>query len=123
MANRDLRIRSLIGRNIVDIIHFELKNARIGFLTVSEVKVDSDHSHAKVYVTFLDAISASKQLAELNRCRGFIRHSLAAKLALRRVPEIEFCLDESFQKAEHIEELLKKEGAKLAELKKRSEKK
>lgn len=119
MANRDLRIRSVIAKDVSDIIEFELKNDKIGFVTVSEVKVDSDHSSARVYVSFLNSKNPQKNLAELNKCKGYVRSSLAKRLDLRRTPEISFILDESFAQAERIENVLKKEERELNALKKK----
>jgi len=108
MADRTQRIQSLIGKNISEIIQFEVKNPHIGFVTVSEVKVSTDFSYAKVYVSFLASKHPENNLKELNKAKGYIRSSLAKKLDIRKTPEISFVLDESYKNAERIEELLKK---------------
>ena len=108
MANRIERIQSIIAKNITEIIAYEVKNPHIGFVTVSEVKVSTDFSYAKVYVSFLTSKHPEKNLEELNKSKGFIRSSLAKKLDIRKTPEISFVLDETYEKAERIEELIKK---------------
>ena len=108
MANRTERIQSIIAKNITEIIAYEVKNPHIGFVTVSEVKVSTDFSYAKVYVSFLTSKHPEKNLEELNKTKGFIRSSLAKKLDIRKTPEINFVLDETYEKAERIEELIKK---------------
>ena len=108
MANRTERIQSIIAKNITEIIAYEVKNPHIGFVTVSEVKVSTDFSYAKVYVSFLTSKHPEKNLEELNKTKGFIRSSLAKKLDIRKTPEISFVLDETYEKAERIEELIKK---------------
>ena len=109
MADRTQRIQSIIGKNISEIIQFELKNPRIGFCTVSEVWVSSDFSYARVYVTFLGAKYPKQNLEELNKTRGYVRSSLAKKIDIRKTPEISFYLDETYEKANHLDEVLKKE--------------
>lgn len=108
MADRTQRIQSVIGKNITEIIQFEVKNPHIGFVTIQEVKVSTDFSYAKVYVSFLGSKHPENNLKELNKCKGFIRSSLAKKLDIRKTPEITFVLDDSYEKAEHLEELIKK---------------
>ena len=77
MADRNGRIKAVIARNISDILMFELKNSHIGMPSVNEVIVANDYSFAKVYVSFLGAKYPLQNLAELNRCKGYVRSSLA----------------------------------------------
>lgn len=118
MADRTQRIQSIIGKNISEIIQFELKNPRIGFCTVSEVWVSSDFSYARVYVTFLGAKYPKQNLEELNKTRGYVRSSLAKKIDIRKTPEITFYLDETYEKMNHLDEVLKKESQQLQKMKK-----
>jgi ribosome-binding factor A len=108
MADRNGRIKAVIARNISDILMFELKNSHIGMPSVNEVIVANDYSFAKVYVSFLGSKNPQENLQALNKCKGFIRSSLAKKLDIRKTPEITFVLDDSYEKAEHLEELIKK---------------
>lgn len=110
MADRTQRIQSIIGKNISEIIQFELKNKKIGFCTVSEVWVSSDFSYARVYVTFLGAKYPKQNLEELNKAKGYVRSSLAKKIDIRKTPEITFYLDETYEKVNRLEEVLKKES-------------
>lgn len=118
MADRTERIKSIIGKNISDIIQFELRNPKIGFCTVKEVWVSQDFSYARVYVTFLGSKYPKQNLEELNKCKGYVRSSLAKKIDIRKTPSIEFFLDETEEKASHLDEVLKKEQAKLDSMKK-----
>lgn len=118
MADRTARIQSIISKNITEIIQFELKNKRIGFCTVSEVWVSSDFSYARVYVSFLGAKYPHQNLEELNKARGFVRSSLAKKLDIRKTPEINFYLDETFEKMNRLDEVLNRESEQLKNLKK-----
>lgn len=118
MADRIQRIQSIIGKNISEIIQFELKNKNIGFCTVSEVEVSKDFSYAKVYVTFLGAKYPHQNLEELNKCKGYVRSSLAKKIDIRKTPEISFYLDDTFEKAKRLDDILKSEQDKIDAMKK-----
>lgn len=118
MADRTQRIQSIIGKNISEIIQFELKNPKIGFCTVNEVWVSSDFSYARVYVTFLAAKFPKQNLEELNKCRGYVRSSLAKKIDIRKTPEISFYLDETYEKVNRLDEVLKRESEQIEKMKK-----
>ena len=111
MANKAGRLKAIISKNIKDICEFELTNEKIGFSTITDVVVSSDHSYAKVYVSFLQ--NAKEGIERLNRAKGYVRSSLAKKIDTRRVPEITFVLDDSFEKQKHLEEVLKEAEAKI----------
>ena len=116
MADRNARIQSIIAKNVTEIIQFELKNPSIGFCTVNEVWVSSDFSYARVYVSFLGAKYPKQNLEELNKTRGYVRSSLAKKLDIRKTPEISFYLDETYEKMDHLDEVLKQEKEDLEKL-------
>lgn len=118
MADRIQRIQSIIGKNISEIIQFEVKNPRIGFCTVSEVEVSKDFSYAKVYVSFLGAKYPNQNLEELNKVKGYIRSSLAHKIDIRKTPQIIFLLDETYEKVEHLEKVLKRDAEQIEKMKK-----
>lgn len=107
MANKTERVKSLIMRNISEIIQFEVKNPAIGFVTVTDAKVSNDFSYAKVYVSFLGLADSKERLEALNHSKGYIRSSLSKKLDIRKVPEISFVLDDTYEKAQHLEATLK----------------
>lgn len=95
-----------IQKFITDIIQFELKTNDLGIVTVTRVKVSDDNSWAKVFVSFLDK-DREKKLEVLKECKPFIRTSLAKKLTIRRTPDILFVLDDSWEKGEHIENIIR----------------
>lgn len=107
MANKQERIATLIRKNIAEIIQFDLKNPHLGFVTIPEVKVSSDFSYAKVYVSFINENQVKESMEILEHSKGFIRSELASRMDTRRVPEISFVLDEGFKREARIEELLK----------------
>ena len=108
MANKEERIAGIIRKSISEIITMELKNPHLGFVTIPEVKVSSDFSYAKVYVSFIKEEQIKEGLEVLEHSKGFIRSELASRMDTRRVPEISFVLDEGYKRERRIEELLKK---------------
>lgn len=119
-SNKDIeKTKSLIARAVKDIVSYEIKNENVGFMTITDVEVSSDHSYCKIYVSFLN--NAKNSIEALNRARGFVRSSLAKKLNFRRVPEIMFVLDDSYEKQAHLESLLNKEKEEIDTLNKKEE--
>ncbi len=112
------RLESIIYRNVTEIIQFSLTNPRVGFVTINEVILAKDLSKARIYVTFLGTNTPKNNLHELNKCKGFIRHELAQKMATRKIPELEFILDETNEKSARIDELLILEEEQLSQMKK-----
>lgn len=108
MANRGERIASVIRKNIAEIIQFQIKDPKLGFVSIPEIKVSSDFSYVKVYVSFIKEDQTKSSLEVLNKAKGYIRSELAKKLDTRRVPEISFCLDEGYKIEQRIDELLNK---------------
>ncbi len=104
---KEKRLEGIIRKDISDIIQFEVKDADVGFVTITDVDVSADHSYAKVYVTFLGKQArAEAGLKALNRAKGFIRSELAQRLAIRRTPELTFVIDETEEHGRHIDELI-----------------
>lgn len=108
MANKVERIQSLIAKNLAEIIQFELKDPRLGFVSIPEVKVTNDFSYAKIYVSFYKEEDIIPGIEVLERSKGYIRSELAKRLDIRRIPELSFVLDETFKKAKQLEELIRK---------------
>ena len=107
MSVKHQRIESTINREITRIIQFEIKDPNLGFCTITEVKVTNDYSFAKVYISFLGQKQRQeKGLKILNKAKGHIRSLLATKLEIRKVPELIFELDETFENAQKIERIL-----------------
>lgn len=108
MANKQARIASLIQKNISDIILYELKNPIMKLVTVNACIVSNDFSVAKIYVSHLDQDKINEAMEDLNRAKGAIRTSLAKKMDIYKVPELIFIRDDTYDRYERIEELLKK---------------
>ncbi|MEW6087569.1 MAG: 30S ribosome-binding factor RbfA [bacterium] len=103
------RINSLLREEIGSIIQKDLKDPRIGFVSVLEVKTNPDLSEAKVFVSvFADEEKKQKTIKGLKSAAGFIRHEIKERLCLRHIPNILFELDNSIEKGAHILELMDK---------------
>ncbi len=105
MSIKNERINSNLQKEISYIIANEVKNPNIKFVTITAVDVTSDLSYAKVYFTTLDDVKET--LKGLNSAKGFIRKSLADKVELRHIPQLEFIYDESIEYGKKIEEKIK----------------
>ena len=102
------RLEGIIRKNISDIIQFEVKDADVGFVTITDVEVSNDHSYAKVYCTFLGKNArAQAGLKALNRAKGFIRSALSQRLSIRRTPELIFVIDETEEHGRHIDAIIR----------------
>jgi ribosome-binding factor A len=91
--------------------HRELKDPRIGFVTVTDVKTSADLRHARVYVSVLgDETERADTLAGLASAHGLLQQSIARELRLKRTPTLEFVFDASIDRGMRITELLEDEG-------------
>jgi len=102
------RVNQLIKEEISMVLQRELKDPRLGFVTVTEVETANDLRLAKVFVSVLgDEAKWTSSLAALKSARGFIRHWLRGHLDLRVTPELDFRADRSMVHGARIQELLK----------------
>jgi ribosome-binding factor A len=91
--------------------HRDLKDPRIGFVTVTDVKTSADLRHARVYVSVLgDETERADTLAGLASAHGLLQQSIARELRLKRTPTLEFVFDASIDRGMRITELLEDEG-------------
>lgn len=100
------RIASQMVKEISYILATEVKDNDIRFVTVTDVKVTNDLSFAKVYVTVLKDDKREETLKALRSASGFIRKTLADRLEIRHIPELEFVYDESIEYGKKIENII-----------------
>ena len=105
MTIKNERINSQLQKEISYIIANEVKNPNIKFITITACDVTSDLSYAKVYFTTLDDVKST--LLGLNSAKGFIRKTLADRIELRHIPELQFIYDESIEYGKKIEQKIK----------------
>lgn len=104
--DRSKRVQSLLQRELADIIRSEIKDPRVSVVTIVDVQVSKDLSHAKVFVSDLDAESVQQSVKALNKAGGFIRHILKGRLTVRTVPELRFIHDESVERGARLYSLI-----------------
>ncbi len=104
---RTTRLADQIQRDLSGIIRLELKDPRIGLLTITGVELSPDMTHAKVFVTVLgDEDKTEETLATLRRASGFLRSELAHGLGTRVTPELHFVFDESVVRGARLSRLI-----------------
>ncbi|HEY53819.1 MAG TPA: 30S ribosome-binding factor RbfA [Caldilineae bacterium] len=116
-AYRKERLDELLWRELNNIIVYELNDPRLHDVTVDRVDVARDLQTARVYITPLDEDVDVGQLQHaLARAQGHLRSEIAARVQLRRVPELYFKIGQSHQQAQRVEEILDSLPAPTVEL-------
>jgi len=102
------RVGEQIKKELSQILQYELKDPRIGFVTVTGVEVTNDLSQATVYLSVLGRDEQKEEtLKALGRGQGFIRSEIGRRIRLRHTPELIFKFDTSIEYGSRIESLLK----------------
>jgi len=104
---RSQRIESEIQRVLATLITREVKDPRVGNVTVTAVSVSPDMGSARIYFTpFTTAHPPEEVRAGLSHAAGFLRGELGRRLGLRHAPRLEFVFDESVERAAHLSHLI-----------------
>lgn len=105
--SRTLRVAEQIRRELADLIGLEVKDPRVGMVTLTDVEVTADYSHAKVFFTTLgDGDQIAEASAGLNNAAGFLRHELGRRIKLRSIPQLHFTYDESVERGIRLSQLI-----------------
>lgn len=105
--SRTRRVGEQMQRELALLIQTEIKDPRLGMVTVSGVDVTRDLSIAKVYVTVLNEQQDVKSVLNiLNKAAGFLRHELGRRLTIRSVPTLKFLFDESVTRGAELSKLI-----------------
>jgi ribosome-binding factor A len=103
MRRVDEAIRQVVG----DALAGELKDPRVGFVTVTDVRTSADLSHARVYVSVLgDAEIRQASMDGLDSAHGFLQRRVAGELRLKRTPTLEFAYDDTTDRALRVDALI-----------------
>ncbi len=106
-TRRQRQVAELLHQEISLLIERQVRDPRLGFVTVTDVEVTQDLRLATIYVSVMGGDDEVNQtLAGLKSAAGFFRHELGSTLALRFTPELLFRLDKSLEQGLHIDELL-----------------
>ncbi len=108
MTRRTRQVGELLREELTDIIRREVKDPRIGFMSVTNVDVTPDIRTARVYISVLGTDEERENtLSALRSASKFIRFHLKPRLRMRQIPELEFRDDRSMEYAQHISETLR----------------
>ena len=104
---RSRRIAEQVQRELSDIIRLELKDPRVGMITLTDVEVTRDNAHARVYFTLLGGESRVEEARTgLQHAAGYLRSQLARRLNIRVVPQLHFEYDASVERGARLSQLI-----------------
>lgn len=106
-GKRSEKVADLIQKEISGMLLKNLKDPRIGFVTITRVAVSQDYRSAKVYFSVMGNLEdRNRSIEGLNSAKGYVRRELGRRLGLRYTPEIVFQFDPSIEYAIHMEEVI-----------------
>lgn len=106
---RTNRVAEQIKKELGTVIQREMKDPRLGFITITGVEVTNDLSQAKVYLSvFGNEEKKQDSLKALEKAQGFLRSEIGARIQMRHVPELSFKLDHSIEYGNKIESIISK---------------
>jgi ribosome-binding factor A len=103
--SRSDRIAQQMQRELADLIRTELKDPRIGFVTITDVEVTRDLSHAKVFYTLMEG-EDDETWKTLSRSSGFLRNELGRRIKMFKMPELHFHYDHSIETGRTLDKLI-----------------
>lgn len=116
MGVRQQRVREAYRQELSQLIQRELKDPRIGFLSITDVEVSGDLRQVKVYISVLGEQQVKKEtMAALDRARPYLRSEMGKRVRLRYTPELLFYLDESIERGVRLKGLLDQLGQEIGE--------
>ena len=108
-THRSNRVAEEIKKEVAVMIRDEIKDPRIGFITITAVDVTNDLRHSKIFISILGSAEEKEaSIKALNKANGFIRSKLGRRIRLCYTPEITFIFDDSIEHGAKIMTLLNK---------------
>jgi ribosome-binding factor A len=105
-SGRPQRLGDLIQREVSDLVRQEVRDPRVGMITITSVDVSPDMTHAKIFFTVLEKEKLQDTLAGLKRSAGFLRAQLAKRVQMYTTPELRFVYDESVERGDRLSRLI-----------------
>jgi ribosome-binding factor A len=105
-SGRPQKLGDQFQRELSDLLQRELRDPRVGMVTITSVDVSPDISHAKVFFTILDPSKVEETTKGLQRAAGFLRSQLARRIKLYTTPELRFQYDESVERGDRLSRLI-----------------
>ena len=108
---RSDRVAEQMRRELADLLRFEIKDPRLAphlpLLTITDVEVSNDYSHAKVFYTSLGDVAAHAEIATgLARLSGFLRRELGKRIRIHQIPQLHFHFDSSVERGTALSNLI-----------------
>ena len=103
---RPQKLGDLIQRELSELLQRELRDPRVGMITITSVDVSPDMSHARLFFTILEKEKLEDTLHGLRRSAGFLRSQLARRLKMYTTPELRFEYDESVERGDRLSRLI-----------------
>jgi ribosome-binding factor A len=101
------RVDEAMREVLSDAVTQDLKDPRVGFVTVTDVKTSADLRHARVYVSVLGSdVEREASLDGLRSAHGFLQRRVAGELRLKHTPQLDFFYDDTAERAQRIERML-----------------
>lgn len=111
MSERIARLNEEIKREVSVILQREIKDPRLGFVSVTDVELSRDMSYCKVYVSvFGSEEERESSMQALQRAAGFVRTEIGRRVRMRKTPEVRFVYDSSLEQGAKINAILKDIG-------------
>jgi ribosome-binding factor A len=107
-SDRGARVADQIQRDLSELLRLEVKDPRIGLITLTDVEITPDYAHAKIYYSVLpDTPEQLEKTAQgLAACRGFLRSRLGRMLRIHQTPDLHFVLDDTAARAIAMSQLI-----------------
>jgi ribosome-binding factor A len=103
---RPQRLGDQIQREVSELIRMEVRDPRVGMITITSVDVSPDITHAKIFFTVLEKEKLPETLEGLKRSAGFLRAQLAKRIKMYTTPELRFVYDESVERGDRLSRLI-----------------
>ena len=105
--SRSSRIAEQIQRELAGLISLELKDPRVGLVTLTGVELTPDYAHAKIFFTTLADAAVLPEIEEgLRRAGGFLRRELGRRIRIHTLPELHFVYDASVERGDRLSRLI-----------------
>ncbi len=108
---RSDRVAEQVRRDLADLIRTELKDPRVGMISLTAVELTPDYAHAKVFFTTLNGEHLEEIERGLKRASGFLRRELGRRIHIHTLPELHFIYDNSLERGSSLSQLIDKANA------------
>lgn len=105
--SRSQRVAEQIRRELAELIRLEVKDPRVGFITLTDVEITPDYAHAKVFFTSMKGEEGLDEILRgLRRASGFLRRELGKRVRIHTLPELHFQYDASVERGSRMSQLI-----------------